>query len=53
MRIIAESGALYTIMAMITFIVEIVGSNALYITTDMVCHTKLSVAIHGFLLTLS
>jgi hypothetical protein len=36
MRLIAESGAAYTTMVFITFVVSATGSNALYLTSDMV-----------------
>jgi hypothetical protein len=35
MRIIAESGAAYTLTVIATFIVDLSGSNALYPTSDM------------------
>jgi hypothetical protein len=35
-RVIAESGAAYTIMVFIAFIIDTAGSNALYIASDIV-----------------
>lgn len=42
MRIIAESGAAYTLIVITTFLVDISGSNALYPTSDMASHLKVS-----------
>lgn len=41
MRIVAESGAAYTLMVIATFIVDISGSNALYPTSDMASSLRL------------
>ncbi|EKM77397.1 hypothetical protein AGABI1DRAFT_108226 [Agaricus bisporus var. burnettii JB137-S8] len=40
MRIIAESGAAYTLIVITTFLVDISGSNALYPTSDMASYLK-------------
>jgi hypothetical protein len=40
MRIIIESGLMYSVIAALTFITVIVGSNAAYVTSDMVCVSK-------------
>lgn len=40
MRIIIESGLMYSVIALLTFITIIVGSNAVYVTSDMVCVPK-------------
>jgi len=36
MRVIAESGAAYTACVLVTFIVSVTRSNAMYPTADMV-----------------
>jgi hypothetical protein len=36
MRIIIESGLMYSAIALLTFATIIVGSNAVYVTSDMV-----------------